>query len=162
MTYCVAININEGLVFASDSRTNAGVDHVSVYSKMHNFTWPGNRVFVLLSAGNLATTQSVVKRLKTDGQNGEANFLSMPSMTAAHSHTVTATGRADPARCFVPAERERVLPGELFRLSVPLLCTVRNGSPNHRRYGRRQGSRVWPSIAPSLPGTGPAASVTPD
>lgn len=83
MTYCVAINLNQGLVFASDSRTNAGVDHVSVYSKMHNFTWPGNRVFVLLSAGNLATTQSVVKRLQTDGQNGEANFLSMPSMTAA-------------------------------------------------------------------------------
>jgi len=83
MTYCVAINLNEGLVFASDSRTNAGVDHVSVYSKMHSFAWPGNRVFVLLSAGNLATTQSVVKRLTTDAQNGGANFLSVPNMTAA-------------------------------------------------------------------------------
>ena len=41
MTYCVAVNINEGLVFASDSRTNAGVDHVSVYSKMHSFVWQG-------------------------------------------------------------------------------------------------------------------------
>ena len=77
MTYCVAINLTEGLVFASDSRTNAGVDHVSVYSKMHNFTWPGDRVFVLLSAGNLATTQSVVKRLKTDAQHGETSFLTM-------------------------------------------------------------------------------------
>jgi len=83
MTYCVAINLNDGLVFASDSRTNAGVDHVSVYSKMHSFAWPGDRVFVLLSAGNLATTQSVVKRMKTDAQNGGPSLLSSPNMTAA-------------------------------------------------------------------------------
>ncbi len=83
MTYCVAINLNEGLVFASDSRTNAGLDHVSVYSKMHSFAWPGDRVFVLLSAGNLATTQSVVKRLKTDTQIVGTSLLSTPNMTAA-------------------------------------------------------------------------------
>lgn len=68
MTYCLAIKVDEGLVFASDSRTNAGVDHVSTYSKMHTFSWPGDRFFVLLSAGNLATTQAVVKRLKSDAQ----------------------------------------------------------------------------------------------
>lgn len=83
MTYCVAINLNEGLVFASDSRTNAGLDHVSVYSKMHSFAWPGDRMFALLSAGNLATTQSVVKRLKTDTQIVGTSFLTVPNMTAA-------------------------------------------------------------------------------
>ncbi|MCX7673454.1 MAG: peptidase [Thiobacillaceae bacterium] len=66
MTYCLAINLNQGLVFCSDSRTNAGTDNVSVYSKMHSFVWPGERFFVLLSAGNLATTQEVVKKLRSD------------------------------------------------------------------------------------------------
>jgi putative proteasome-type protease len=66
MTYCIAINTDEGLVFCSDSRTNGGLDNISIYSKMHTFAWPGERAFVLLSAGNLATTQSVVKRLWND------------------------------------------------------------------------------------------------
>lgn len=70
MTYCLAINVNAGLVFCSDSRTNAGIDNVSVYSKMHTFCWPGERFFVLLSAGNLATTQAVVKKLNSDGSGG--------------------------------------------------------------------------------------------
>ncbi len=70
MTYCVAIHVNAGLVFCSDSRTNAGIDNVSTYSKMHTFSWPGERFFVLLSAGNLATTQAVVKKLSSDIPNG--------------------------------------------------------------------------------------------
>jgi putative proteasome-type protease len=70
MTYCVAIKTDSGLVFASDSLTNAGIDHVSTYSKMHTFVYPGERMFVLLAAGNLATTQSVVKHLRDDCQAG--------------------------------------------------------------------------------------------
>ena len=70
MTYCLAINVNDGLVFCSDSRTNAGTDNVSTYSKMHTFVWHGDRVFVLLSAGNLATTQAVVKKLNSDQAAG--------------------------------------------------------------------------------------------
>ena len=66
MTYCVAIKTDHGLVFASDSLTNAGIDNVSTYSKMHSFVLPGERMFVLLAAGNLATTQAVVKRLRDD------------------------------------------------------------------------------------------------
>lgn len=75
MTYCVAIKTDHGLVFASDSLTNAGIDHVSTYSKMHSFVQPGNRMFVLLAAGNLATTQSVVKRLRDDCQLGNQPCL---------------------------------------------------------------------------------------
>lgn len=70
MTYCLAIHVQQGLVFCSDSRTNAGTDHVSAYSKMHTFGTPGERFFTLLSAGNLATTQAVVKRLANDRANG--------------------------------------------------------------------------------------------
>ena len=66
MTYCLAISLNKGLVFCSDSRTNAGSDQVAIYSKMHSFGRDGERQFVLLSAGNLATTQAVVARVQRD------------------------------------------------------------------------------------------------
>jgi putative proteasome-type protease len=63
MTYCVAMRLDRGLVFAADTRTNAGVDHVSQYRKLHVWRVPGERVIVLLTAGNLAVTQSVVSLL---------------------------------------------------------------------------------------------------
>ena len=66
MTYCVAIKVGQGLVFASDSRTNAGVDYISTYSKMYTFDLPDDRSMVLLSSGNLATTQSVINTIKRD------------------------------------------------------------------------------------------------
>ncbi len=72
MTYCVAMNLNSGLVFASDSRTNAGTDYVTSYSKMHLFTPASDRLFVLLSAGNLATTQEVINRIKRDLDQAES------------------------------------------------------------------------------------------
>lgn len=66
MTYCIAVSVDEGLVLTSDSRTNAGIDNVSTYSKMHVFATQSDRKIVLLSAGNLATTQAVVERLRRD------------------------------------------------------------------------------------------------
>ena len=72
MTYCLAIKVKDGLVFASDSRTSAGVDYVSVYSKMHTFQLTEGRIFVLLSAGNLATSQAVVNALRRDLADPEA------------------------------------------------------------------------------------------
>ena len=84
MTYCLAINTETGFVLCSDSRTNAGFDNVSTYSKMHTWTWPNNRVFALLTAGNLATTQLVIKRLNTDLNNGVIpNLLSVKNMHEA-------------------------------------------------------------------------------
>jgi len=59
MTYCVAMRLNEGLVFLSDSRTNAGVDHISTFRKMVVFERPGDRVLVLMTSGNLAISQAV-------------------------------------------------------------------------------------------------------
>jgi len=66
MTYCVGLLLEAGLVFASDSRTNAGVDYISSYSKMHVFQPAADRLFVLLAAGNLGTTQAVVNRIRRD------------------------------------------------------------------------------------------------
>jgi putative proteasome-type protease len=90
MTYCLAINTDEGLVFCSDSRTNAGFDNVSTYSKMHTFVWPGDRFLVLLSAGNLATTQSVIKRLNADLNKGVSpNLLNVASMHEAADYVAS-------------------------------------------------------------------------
>ncbi len=66
MTYCLAATVEDGLVFVSDSRTNAGIDQLGTFSKMHPFTDLPGRFFTLLSAGNLATTQAVVARLHRD------------------------------------------------------------------------------------------------
>ena len=66
MTYCVAIKVNDGLVFAADTRTAAGVDDVRTYNKLHVLEVPGERVFVILSAGNLATTQYVLAHARRE------------------------------------------------------------------------------------------------
>ena len=73
MTYCVGMNLRNGLVFASDSRTNAGIDYVTTYSKMHVFTPSNDRIFILLSAGNLATTQEIINRIKRDIDFSDSN-----------------------------------------------------------------------------------------
>jgi len=64
MTYCVAMRLREGLVFASDTRTNAGLDPIAIFRKMHVFERRGERSIVLLTSGNLATAQSVVSLLR--------------------------------------------------------------------------------------------------
>ncbi len=66
MTYCVGLVLDGGLVLASDSRTNAGVDYVTTFSKLHVFNPMPERIFVVLSAGNLATTQEVLNRIRRD------------------------------------------------------------------------------------------------
>ena len=75
MTYCVAIKLNAGLVFLSDSRTNAGLDHISTFRKMIVYEKPEDRFMVLLSAGNLSISQSIreilqIEQLK-DHEGGE-------------------------------------------------------------------------------------------
>lgn len=75
MTYCLAIQVESGLVMASDSRTNAGVDYVSTYSKMHVLADTDDRTLVLLAAGNLATSQAVVNTVTRDRESGARKDL---------------------------------------------------------------------------------------
>ncbi len=63
MTYCAALRLDAGLVFAADTRTNAGVDNVATFRKLHHWRRPGDRVIVLLTAGNLSVSQSVLSML---------------------------------------------------------------------------------------------------
>jgi len=72
MTYCVGIILDDGLIFASDSRTNAGVDNFAKFCKMTVFQRRGDRVLVLLSSGNLAGTQAVISLLKQHGDTDES------------------------------------------------------------------------------------------
>jgi len=65
MTYCVGIKTNEGVVLASDSRTNAGLDNVNIYSKMLTYD-VGDRTIIVVTSGNLATSQAVFKSLEKD------------------------------------------------------------------------------------------------
>jgi putative proteasome-type protease len=71
MTYCVGVLLDEGMIFASDSRTHAEVDDFATFCKMTVFEHPGDRVLVLLSSGSLAGTQAVISVLKQRGDAGE-------------------------------------------------------------------------------------------
>ena len=79
MTYCLGIATREGLVLASDSRTNAGFDQVNICKKMFRFVQPGERVFVILNSGSLSISQSVITLLDDDFNAGrglaQANSL---------------------------------------------------------------------------------------
>ncbi|MCQ8781277.1 proteasome-type protease [Mangrovibrevibacter kandeliae] len=83
MTYCVGLSVDRGLVFMSDTRTNAGVDNISVVQKMRTWEVPGERFLCLMSAGNLATTQATISLLEErvlDPANREPALLKQPSM----------------------------------------------------------------------------------
>lgn len=71
MTYCLGIMTHQGLVLASDSRTNAGMDQVNTCRKMHPFVKEGERVFVVLTSGNLSVSQSIVTLLGRDFDEGK-------------------------------------------------------------------------------------------
>jgi putative proteasome-type protease len=83
MTYCVGMVLDEGLVLMSDTRTNSGVDNISVFRKMFHWCKPGERIIAIMTAGNLATTQSVISRLeeRTKAPGDRHNsLLELPTM----------------------------------------------------------------------------------
>ncbi len=117
MTYCIAASIDEGLVLVSDSRTNAGIDNVSSYGKMHAFDTKEDRTLVLLSAGNLATTQAVLEQLHRDKikdakinlntvdcLSEAAHYLGQVSVEKQRQHKEAAGQNAfDPSASFIVA-----------------------------------------------------------
>lgn len=84
MTYCVGLKLDRGLVFMSDTRTNAGVDNISVFRKMFQWESEGERSVTLMTAGNLATTQAVVSLLNERAlpaeERGSPSIMEAPSM----------------------------------------------------------------------------------
>lgn len=81
MTYCLGILTRHGLVMASDSRTNAGVDYISTYQKLFDFSDPGQRVLLICTSGNLSITQAVINVLQQDLKLKEnENLHTMPTL----------------------------------------------------------------------------------
>ncbi len=82
MTYCVAMSLDAGMIFASDSRTNAGVDQIARFSKMRVFARDGDRVIISVCSGNLSITQSAVNTIEQRARAGEnaLNLLNARSM----------------------------------------------------------------------------------
>jgi putative proteasome-type protease len=82
MTYCVAMLLDSGMIFASDSRTNAGVDQIARFSKMRVFARDGDRLIVTLSSGNLSITQNALNVLeqRTRSTSSEPNLWTADSM----------------------------------------------------------------------------------
>ena len=83
MTYCVGLMLEKGLVLMSDTRTNSGVDNISVFRKMFHWSVPGERIISLMTAGNLATTQAVISRLEERTKAPEErqnSLLELPTM----------------------------------------------------------------------------------
>ncbi len=86
MTYCVGLNLRDGIVMLADSRTNAGVDSIATFGKMHVWQKPGDRVLALCTAGNLSLSQSVVSLLNdgfTDAEGHEHNLMQAGRMFEA-------------------------------------------------------------------------------
>ena len=81
MTYCAAVRLKDGMVFASDTRTNAGVDHISTFRKLYQYGIEGERFMVLQTAGSLATSQAVFGKLQNDiDQHLENNLNTAPTL----------------------------------------------------------------------------------
>ena len=83
MTYCVGMTLDKGLVMMSDTRTNSGVDNISVFRKMFHWCVPGERIIAIMTAGNLATTQAVISQLEERNkapQDRRPSLLEAPTM----------------------------------------------------------------------------------
>ncbi len=123
MTYCVGILTHDGLVMASDSRTNAGYDQVNVSRKMHTFVQDGERVLVLLTSGGVSLTQSVVALLRHDFDEGRG----LASATSLYEAARIVGGEVRRVAEIDRAALER--DGVAFNLHLLLGGQIRGGTP---------------------------------
>ena len=121
MTYCLGIKLNQHIIMMSDSRTSAGVDNVSTYSKMWRYGVPGTCQFILCSAGNLATTQAVIAAIERDiRENAPINLSSITSVHQASEYV---------GRISVDCQKQNTGGGPVFESTFILAGEVA-GSPS--------------------------------
>jgi putative proteasome-type protease len=127
MTYCVGMAIDRGLVFMSDTRTNAGLDNISTYRKMKIWEKPGERVLTVMSAGNLATTQAVISLLE---ERTKAHDEREPSLLAAPSMFQAARLVADTLREVIDAHADSGQKADsAFHATMMLGGQIKGGPP---------------------------------
>ena len=127
MTYCVGIIVNQGLVLASDSRTNAGTDQVSTYSKMHAFCGDGERMFTLLSSGNLATSQAVIRRLRQDLESRARTSLKTVRQVSEAAEYIGQLSTAE-------QQKHARLPGDSFKPEANFIIAGQIKGQPHQIY----------------------------
>ena len=102
MTYCCGILVRDGLVMIADTRTNAGLDNISTFRKLHVFHKPGERIMAIATAGNLAISQSVISTLSEGIENPETGELETLMNAPTMFQAAQRIGRGDP-----PGQRHR-------------------------------------------------------
>ncbi len=127
MTYCVGLNLKHGLIFMSDTRTNAGLDNISVFRKMHSWEIPGERVITLLTAGNLATTQAVISLLEERNKSADERI---PYLLQAPSTFQAAQIVADTLREVIARQAETGQKADsTFNATIILGGQIKGGAP---------------------------------
>jgi len=134
MTYCLGIRTHQGLVMASDSRTNSGIDQVEVCRKMHNFVVPGERMFTILSSGSLSLTQSIMTRLEQEFRVGKglasvANLYDAARCVGGHVRDVAALDREYLERDHIGFAVHLLLGGQIRGEPPQLYMVYAQGNP---------------------------------
>jgi putative proteasome-type protease len=118
MTYCVGMLLDKGLVLMSDTRTNSGVDNISVFRKMHTWSVAGERVITILTAGNLATTQAVISQLE---ERNKAPSDRRPSIMEAPTMFQVATQVGRLLRDVIEGRQDGGMQGEGPRFTASMI-----------------------------------------
>ncbi|MDF8335634.1 proteasome-type protease [Novosphingobium cyanobacteriorum] len=118
MTYCVGMLLDKGLVLMSDTRTNSGVDNISVFRKMHTWSIAGERVITILTAGNLATTQAVISQLE---ERNKAPSDRRPSIMEAPTMFQVATQVGRLLRDVIEGRQDGGMQGEGPRFTASMI-----------------------------------------
>jgi putative proteasome-type protease len=136
MTYCLGIKTRAGLVFAADSRTNAGLDQVDICRKLHTLVVPGERVFVVLTSGGLSLSQSVLTLLRDDfaagrGLAAAATFYDAARCVGEYVRKVAALDRAALERDGMSFNLNLLLGGQIGAQEPDLYLIYPQGNPLH-------------------------------
>ncbi len=127
MTYCCGILVRDGLVMVADTRTNAGLDNISTFRKLHIFERPGERVLMLATSGNLSVTQGVVNFIADGLEHPESGVVESVMNTPNMLHAVQLVGRAVRLSRSVMGNAEEQAAGVNFDVSLLLGGQIADG-----------------------------------
>ncbi len=129
MTYCCGILVRDGLVMIADTRTNAGLDNIATFRKLHIFKTPGERVLMLATAGNLSVTQGVVNSLSEGFENSETGELESAMTAGTMLQAAQLVGRAVRRSRMEAYNSVEQSNGVSFDVSLLLGGQIKGGAP---------------------------------